>query len=96
MEGSKGFVDFVSFLASRGQSEQPKVRPKRVIRSSQVYLDREPAQIGGHPPTAGQPKVRVYTRNDVVERIEVVCACGRTVELTLDYNNGQVQGRKGT
>ncbi len=91
MAGSGRFVDLVSFLASRGQSGEPKVRPRRVIRSASVQLDREPVQIGGSAKAAGQPKVRVHTRNNVVERIEVLCACGRSVELALDYDNRQAK-----
>lgn len=91
MAASGTFVDLVSFLASRGQSDEPKARPRRVIRSTSVQLDREPVQIGGTTNAVGQPKVRVHTRNNLVERIEVLCACGRSVELALDYDNGRAK-----
>ncbi|MCR4438181.1 MAG: hypothetical protein QHJ34_03960 [bacterium] len=89
MADPRGFVDLVSFLAGQRREGRPLARPKLVIRAPLVRLEREPVQIGERAqPAGGEPKVRAYTRNNVVERIEITCACGRSIEVVLDYTNG--------
>ncbi|MBC7186695.1 MAG: hypothetical protein H5U38_06635 [Calditrichaeota bacterium] len=93
MADSQEFVDLVSFVAGQRHEGRPLTRPKRVIRAALVRMEREPVQIGEPAqPAGGEPKVRAYTRNNVVERIEITCACGRSIELSLDYTNGANNG----
>ncbi|MDZ7384843.1 MAG: hypothetical protein ONB07_01865 [candidate division KSB1 bacterium] len=90
MADGRGFVDLVSFLSSRqGQGEPLGAVPRRVIPSHRVKVEPNPVQIGAGGHCGGEPKVRVHTRDNVVQRIEILCACGRTIELALDYGDGR-------
>lgn len=72
--------------AARAQIAFGKViKGDRVAVGSRVKL----SQVGCHSPEdeAGgeQPVVLVHKNGDVVESIEVICTCGKTIKTYLDY-----------
>ncbi len=95
MANGQEFVDLVSFLAAGPAQDPPRRSGRRVIPSERVRIEPHPVPLRGGGHQSGEPKVRVHTRDNVVHRIEIVCACGRTIELVLDYGNGRTaQGQR--
>ena len=55
-----------------------------VIKSDQVVL-APVKEISDQAREADQPVLRVHGNNGEVEDIEIICTCGRKIEIHCDY-----------
>ena len=57
-----------------------------VIKGNQVVL-ASVREISDQVRYGDQPTIRLHENNGVIERIEIVCTCGREIEIYCDYGD---------
>ena len=58
-----------------------------VIKSDQVVL-APIKEISDQARDADQPVIQVHGNDGVIEHIEIICTCGRRMQIHCDYGDG--------
>jgi len=76
------FIDFASFQ----NVQVTKRTSKGSVLKADTFDLRDARKIEVEANDPGQPGIILHRNGEIIERVEVVCVCGRHSEIRLEYD----------
>jgi len=80
--GNESFTDFASFESVRVTQQRPH---GSVLKAASVQSKGE-RRIEVEATASDVPGIILHRSGDLIERVEIVCPCGRHSEIALEYD----------
>lgn len=69
-------------------NETSSLKMEKIIKKNHFTLDQRPVKLGEMTDyeECGEPVINFKKKGDVLHTIEVICTCGRKIEIFCEYD----------